>query len=401
MKILFVVPTDQAVGGVSYVVGNLARHLRKKGHTVLFLCPSDTVLMKPRVMASGFPGFELRMQPPRTARHPFLSVWAFGLLFPLTLYQLIRFIKRSHIDVINIHYPLDNFFYFAVCRRVLGVVLVSSIHGADIFPLGKLQVAHARATRFLLSSSDLIVAPSRRFREDFLSSFPQLARKAIVIHNGVNPDELKAQASATAPQLRAATVLCVSTYKEQKAIDVLVRAFKVTLEAVPSAKLVIAGGGPLRGQMEALAASLGIRERIDFLGLQERDRVARLLNQCEVFVLPSRFETFGVAILEAMACRKPVVATTAGGIPEIIENGKNGLLVEPDNPSALAEALIALLKNSSLRFTLSNRAHETVNGRFSCEVMGSSYERAFVELLTARQKSDSEPTLSCDVAAGR
>jgi glycosyltransferase involved in cell wall biosynthesis len=99
-------------------------------------------------------------------------------------------------------------------------------------------------------------------------------------------------------------------------------------------------------------------------------------------VLPSRFETFGIAILEAMACKKAVIATTAGGIPEIIENGKNGVLVEPDNPTALARALVAVLENKRLQCVLASNAYTTVREQFCFERTGVSYESAFSGLLT-------------------
>jgi hypothetical protein len=124
-----------------------------------------------------------------------------------------------------------------------------------------------------------------------------------------------------------------------------------------------------------------VQDGIQFLGSIKRAQVAKLLRNCTTFVLPSRFETFGIAILEAMACKKPVVATTVGGIPEIIENGKNGILVEPDNPAVLAEALLTVLRDPGLQKTLANNGYATVHERFRSEKTGSTYEMAFAELL--------------------
>ena len=98
---------------------------------------------------------------------------------------------------------------------------------------------------------------------------------------------------------------------------------------------------------------------MEFLGRQGRTQVANLLHGCEVFVLPSRSEPFGIVLVEAMACKKPIVATTAGGIPEIIENQKNGILVEPDNEKALAEALITVLKDENLRINIAVKGYST------------------------------------------
>src|SRR5207249_7590501 len=141
--------------------------------------------------------------------------------------------------------------------------------------------------------------------------------------------------------------------------DLLLRAFKHVQHTRPSIKLVLVGDGPLRKQLEHLASSLEIRDRVNFLGLQGRIEVRQLLHDCELFVLPSRSEPFGIAIIEAMACKKAVIATTAGGIPEIIENGKNGLLVEPDDPESLAEAIITVLKDQQLQAVLGRNGYKT------------------------------------------
>ncbi len=94
---------------------------------------------------------------------------------------------------------------------------------------------------------------------------------------------------------------------------------------------------------KALASSLGIRRQTMFLGTQGASEIARLLHGCEMMVLPSRMEPFGIALIEAMACKKPVVASTVGGIPEIIEHEISGILVEPENPEALTAGLRRVL----------------------------------------------------------
>jgi glycosyltransferase involved in cell wall biosynthesis len=112
-----------------------------------------------------------------------------------------------------------------------------------------------------------------------------------------------------------------------------------------------------------------------------------LLQGCQVFVLPSRSEPFGIVLVEAMACKKPVVSTTAGGIPEIIENQKNGILVEPDDYNALADALLKVLKDVNLRRDLGENGHATLRKRFRIEHTGSAYEALFSDLLVPREKA--------------
>lgn len=387
MRILLVVPQDEEIGGVASAVGNLAKYLRTQGHDVFFMHPAAAILLKRKTTRLGFPGFDLRLQMPIEERHPLIGICAFLVLFPMLLVQLVHVLLKHKIDVINVHYPVDRFVYLALCRRILPITLITSVHGADVFPDGRLIGRSSRRFRFLLASSDRIVAPSRQFQNDFLTAFPELSPKTIFIHNGVNLAEMKALDTNDTRYSSAPYVLCISGYKEQKAIDVLVRAFGEVHEKNPSIRLIVAGGGDLRPQLEALAISLGINEQIELLGPQGRAEVARLLRGCEVFVLPSRFETFGIAILEAMAHEKPIVATTVGGIPEIIENGKNGILVQPDNPSALAEAITLVLQNQDLKRSIAREGYVTVRKHFCSEHTGSAYEAVFADQLRRHKNS--------------
>jgi glycosyltransferase involved in cell wall biosynthesis len=388
MRILLVTAQDEALGGVASVVGNLARFLEREGHDVVFLYPGKALFPKQKINKLGFSGFELRMQRPLGDRNPAVSLFVFLFLFPIGIYQLISLLRRQQIQLINIHYPTDCFYYLAICSRMLCTGLVTSVHGAEIFTGGVPRSRYSRALKFLLSSSDLIVAPSRRFQQDFLSLFPNLSGKTSFIHNGVNLNELRVCSASSAPESPHRYVLCVSAYKKQKAIDVLIRAFERVHQTHPRLELVVVGAwvNRLRTKLENLATALGVQPWIQFLGPQGRGEVAKLLNGCEIFVLPSRFETFGLVILEAMACKKPVIATAVGGIPEIIENGKNGVLVEPDDPGALAEALVRVLNDSPLRRAIARAGYETVCQNFQSDHMGAAYQTAFGKILTMKTK---------------
>jgi glycosyltransferase involved in cell wall biosynthesis len=175
-------------------------------------------------------------------------------------------------------------------------------------------------------------------------------------------------------------ILCVAMHNEKKGIDVLLQAFSLLQKVAPLLTLVLVGDGHLRSDLETLAKTLGISNKVKFLGRKGRPEVAKLILHCEIFVLPSRAEPFGIVLIEAMACRKPVVATMVGGIPEIVENGKNGILVEPDNPKALAEALIAMLQDQDLRSSLATNGYFTVQRSFSSEATGSAYETLFADI---------------------
>jgi glycosyltransferase involved in cell wall biosynthesis len=377
MRILIVVPQDEEIGGVASVVGSLSTYLVRRGHEVFFLHPAKNIFLRKKTTKLGFPGYDLRLQMPLGARHPLISIPAFLLLFPVVLFELIRLLKRHKIQVVNIHYPTDCFFYLALCKRLLGLPLITSVHGADIVVSGVPYPYYSWAFEYLLSMSERIVAPSRAFQRNFIRVFPSLEQKTTWIHSGIDLTQVQNCCPASNESNETPYLLCVSAYKEQKAIDVLIHAFKTIHRADSSVKLVIVGAGELLTAMRELAARLDVQDYIEFRGPTAKAEVLRLLRGCKLFVLPSRFETFGIVILEAMACKKPIVATRVGGIPEIIESGKNGLLVDADNPEALAEGVITILRDPKLQDKIAAEGHRTVRQFYSCENLGWRYESMF------------------------
>lgn len=387
MNVLIVVPWDQEYGGVASVVGNLGKYHQSQGHRVIFLHPGETNFLKEKTTKWGFRGFTLKLRKPFHLDHPVRSILAFIGFLPVTVIQLIYLIRRYQISIVNIHYPLDSFICFAICRWLLLCKLVISVHGADLFPAGQRLTKYSYALKFLLFSANAIVAPSQAFLNDVRSLFPKLTtKKATFIHNGVDINKIR-QINKKQTFSSHRYILCVAANNPKKAIDVLIRAFASLRDKDEMLKLIIVGDGPLRKQYEELSKSLALQDRIEFAGSKGPAEVSMLINGCEIFVLPSRSEPFGIVIIEAMACERPVVATAVGGIPEIIENGRSGILVEPDNPEALAHALLTLLKNYKLQRTLGKNGYTRVVECFRYEDTGAKYKSLFSDLLNGARKS--------------
>src|SRR5215831_14677968 len=301
---LLVVPWDHERGGVVSVVENLARYLQACGHTVLFFHPGPTVFLKRRVTKLGFPGVQLRVNMPfgRGSRHTLLRLLAFPFLFTTSMVQLIWLLRKLRINVVNLHYPNDHCLYFAICKRLLSIRLVSSIHGRDAFYQERPKDKYSLAFRFVIHSSDLVILPSKTYRDKLLTAFPGIKDKTIFIHNGINPAQFKPAENGQIKDRTERYVLCVAELQEYKAIDVLLHAAKPLLASDRSLTLVLAGDGPLRGELESLASSLGISHQTQFLGTRGAAEIASLMHGCETLVLPSRMEPFGIVIIEAMAC---------------------------------------------------------------------------------------------------
>ena len=382
MRILIISPWDRPRGGVASVVGNLGKYLESCRHEVFFFYPDGSAFfLKKGTTRWGFRAFRLRLGHPLAARRPILSMLAFPILFPLAISQLVWLILRQHIQIINVHYPSSSFVFFALCRKFLPVKLVTSIHGADIFPNGQPKNKYPRAIKFLLKTSDFIVANSRAFRKDFLGLFPELEEKTIVIHNGVDLEELNRPLQEGYHKNGRRYLLSIAAHNEKKGVDVLIRAFSEVARSDPKLELLLVGSGPLRKRLEELAKSLDLDERIRFLGGQDRLQIARLLHGCELFVHPAVSEPFGLVVAEALACKKPVVASNTGGIPEIIQDRTSGILVEPGRPQELARAISSALGNPNLMNALSTNGYAIVEKCFSYANTGRNYEKTFNELV--------------------
>jgi glycosyltransferase involved in cell wall biosynthesis len=395
MNTLLVVPWDQKRGGVISVVDNLARHLQARGYRVLFFHNSGTLVLKNNLTKLGFDGVQLRLSMPfGPGFRGVLRTLAFPFLFTSSLVQLISFLRSRRIDIVNLHYPTDYFVYFAICSRLLSLRLVTSVHGRDAFYEEKPKAKYSRAFKFIIHSSDLIILPSDAYRRKLMEAFPGIQGRTIFIHNGINPAQFNAAEDRPNADGRNRYILCVAELQPYKAIDVLLRAAKPLLTSDSSLTLILAGDGPLRDELEELASSLGIRHQTMFLGTQGASEVARLLHGCETMVLPSRMEPFGIVLIEAMACKTPVVASDVGGIPEIIEHEVNGILVEPDNPEALTAGLRRVLTDSDLRRKIAENGYARVMERFCSTHNGAAYLSAFSAILRAQRPTPQSPSES-------
>jgi L-malate glycosyltransferase len=176
-------------------------------------------------------------------------------------------------------------------------------------------------------------------------------------------------------------IITVANLRAEKAHEVLLEAAELVLRRCPDAEFVVAGNGPRRQELEAMAQSQGISERVQFIG--HADDVPALLRSGDMFVLPSRSEAFPNGVLEAMATGLPIVATRVGGILELVENQRTGVLVPPDDARALGHALLDLIQWPSHARRLGKAARAQVEARYSWERMVSAFQQLYLEQLAA------------------
>ncbi|MEM7355447.1 MAG: glycosyltransferase family 4 protein [Acidobacteriota bacterium] len=245
---------------------------------------------------------------------------------------------------------------------------------------------HALLGRLTARLADGVATASRKTAEEIEADYG--VKPDAAIPNGV-PRWLtdKAQTASddvsTEPGGLRPVVLFVGRMRTRKAVAVLLEAFAQLRATAPEAELILAGDGEHRQALESQAESLGILEATRFLGAVPRGEIDRWYRKADVFCLPSTYEGFPVVILEAMAAGLPVVATSVSGIPEAVEHGVTGLLVEPEDAVGLAQALGRLASDAELCSRMGQSAKRSLNERFSIRTTGATYMDLFEKVLEA------------------
>jgi glycosyltransferase involved in cell wall biosynthesis len=197
-----------------------------------------------------------------------------------------------------------------------------------------------------------------------------------VIPNGVSVERFTARSFAGRP---IRTILTVANLRKEKAHEVLLAAAGQLRTAYPHVHFLIVGGGPRAAELHSLASALGVQAQVTFLG--HREDVPALLARADAFVLPSRSEAFPNGAIEAMASGLPVIASGVGGLLDLIEDGRTGLLVRPDDPAALAAAIESLIVSPARAEAIGAAAHEEVARRYSFDRMVRGFEDLYASQL--------------------
>jgi glycosyltransferase involved in cell wall biosynthesis len=291
---------------------------------------------------------------------------------------LSRLLRRERPALFHAHLSWPLAAKWALAAAVLA--RVPSVATVQLIPEMALERSSELQLRLLSQGVGRYIAVSGAIAGELDQRFGWPASKIEVLYNAVDLDRFEVDAPAGLREELGGSdsmplVLTPARLDEQKGHDVLFRA----AAEVPEARFVLAGEGPLRAQLEAEVARLGLAERVLFLG--RRDDIPQLLAACDVFALPSLYEGSSLAVLEAMAARRAVVSSAIGGTAELIADGENGLLVPPGDATALATALRRVLDDPSLREEFTRKARSRAEAEFSRETMGRRVEGIYEELL--------------------
>jgi len=303
------------------------------------------------------------------------------------LSQIWRLHRERPIDVIHAHSALPCGHAAALLSRYLNIPFVVTLHGLDVFNTCYLDGSAARWRRKVsidvYRAARSVICVSGRVERVLRDGMPEDVRSTVV-HNGTDTDFFSPEVEGAAPLTQNA-ILIVGNLLVSKGHELVLRAIARLGAFFPRLHCRIIGDGPDRARFEALAIKLGIAPKVRFEGRKSRAEVANAMRACTVFVLPSRSEGLGCVYLEAMACRKPVIACHGQGIEEIIEHGKNGWLIsnwvdsettksDSSNPNSsspanvvdeLVQGLSTLLASSELCSRLGRAARATILNRLT------------------------------------
>lgn len=304
-----------------------------------------------------------------------------------------RLIKKVSPDIIHSHGGTAGFYgRMASIINYRGLV-IHTYHGIHYLNFNKnlLGRIYRLIDKFLLNFTDCTICVAQKDFEIGLKAGIVKKENSIVIHNGVDIEKFSFSNKISDYKIKlkyendSIIIGSIGRLHHQKGYEYLIIASKDVVERFPNVKFVLVGDGELRTNLETLAKDLGVFNSFSFLGNQIE--IPELLSQMDIFVLPSLWEGLPLVILEAMAARKPIVATDVNGIVEIIESGKDGFLVPPKNSGALSSALIQLLDDKELCNRLISNAYKKVERDFNISKMIMETENIYKKLLLKRENA--------------
>ncbi len=263
--------------------------------------------------------------------------------------------------------------------------------GGDLAALERLGKPVVRFALSLLHRAHAVIVILSSSMKGYLAAHDFILPDIQLIPNGVDIVRFNPTNADIFIGERSQIVICISRLNYEKGIDVLLQAWRLVHEQIVQARLIIVGNGDIQNQLEHMAKALGITDSVEFAGLQ--NDIPAQLHRGGLAVLPSRTEGMPNALLEAMACGLPCVATRVSGSEDIIRHGVNGLLVESEDYQAMAQALLTLLSDPALAQKYGQAARATIENHYSLEHVTDMYTELYQKMLTSTIKEGCLPCL--------
>lgn len=369
---------DHIMGGREVHIKMLADCLVKKGHKVTILTTRHPEGLKYR-NDNGVDIYYFHKDQPKFYRASYYKEFC----------NFFRNINQEHnFDVTHNQQTLIGYSYIKLCKKTLPIVTTfhgtvkneiishlntKSIKGLLLGSYMYLRNLYCPIEKVTLDKSDKVIAVSNELREDIKKQYNIPDKNLVVIPNGIDTTKFEPMSSdALKSELYLndeKIVLSVGRINEQKGFQLLIKALPYLLER-HAARLIIIGTGPYLRTLKLMVKKSGLQDRVIFTGRVTDEDLPKYYNLADVFVFPTlRLEGLPYVIPEAMACGKPVISSRIGGIPTAIEDGQDGILIEPGNLDELTKNILYLLGNESIADEMGRRARKKVINKLSLDKM--------------------------------
>jgi N-acetyl-alpha-D-glucosaminyl L-malate synthase BshA len=365
-------------GGSGVVGTELGIELAARGHEVHFIAYQQPIRLN-----ASHP--HILFHEVTVSQYPLFEYPPYDLALATRMAEVAEIYK---LDILHVHYAIPHSVSALLARQMLAAAdkprklpFVTTLHGTDITIVGA-DHSYLPVTRYAIENSDGVTAISNYLKQRTLQEFG-IRHPIEVIYNFVNCDLYQRDPKAAehrgefaAPDERI--LVHVSNFRPVKRLGDVIEIFDRVQKEVPS-RLLLMGDGPERSRAEWLVDQKGLREKVDFLG--KLDRIHEKLSIADLMLVPSELESFGLAALEGMACEVPAIATSVGGVPEVIEHGKSGFLAKVGDVETMARFAIEILSDEKRLRELGKMARWEAQSRFCASRIIPEYEKFYERVL--------------------
>jgi N-acetyl-alpha-D-glucosaminyl L-malate synthase BshA len=368
-------------GGSGVVATELGLELAQRGHEIHFISYAQPIRLTR-------PAHNIHYHEVEVSRYPLFEYPPYDLALATRMAEVSEIYD---LDLLHVHYAIPHSVSALLARQMLArrgrrLPFVTTLHGTDITLVG-LDRSYLPITRHGIQESDGVTSISDYLKQKTIEDFG-VTRHIETITNFVNcnvympikDEATRAKARLQLAQPDEAILMHLSNFRPVKRVVDTVKIFAQVVKERP-AQLVLVGDGPDRSAAEWLAHDLGIHGKIRFLGKLER--VNELLPLADILLMPSELESFGLAALEAMACKVPSIATRVGGVPELIEHGVTGLLFKVGDVDSMAKGALELLNEPEQLNAMREAGRKAAQKRFCASLVVPQYVRFYEEVLAS------------------
>ncbi|OWP85542.1 N-acetyl-alpha-D-glucosaminyl L-malate synthase BshA, partial [Flavobacterium covae] len=354
-------------GGSGVVATELGLELARRGHEIHFITYRQPVRL-------ALLNHNVHYHEVNVPEYPLFHYQPYELALSSKLVDMVKLYK---IDILHVHYAIPHAYAGYMAKQILkeegiNLPMVTTLHGTDITLVGN-HPYYKPAVTFSINKSDVVTSVSKSLKEDTLKYF-DVTKEIKVVPNFIEIEEIEAQNLICKRSVMATPeekiITHISNFRKVKKIPDVIKVFYKIQEKIP-AKLMMVGDGPEKEKAEWLCRELGIEEKVIFFG--NSHEISQILCYSDLFLLPSDTESFGLAALEAMANKVPVISSDSGGLPEVNINGVSGFLSSVGDIDDMAQNALKILSNDDVLNEFKRKAFETAK-LFSVENIVPIYE---------------------------